>query len=137
MYYELPVYNDCMKLLVTLDRFSSNMSRDYKFTTGQRMRELLTNMIVLIYRANRIRDKRSIISEVKENLLEVQVLCRMLSEIGQISGKQFVALAEQTACIGKQLTAWEKKETQRDIGVGAGMEMPESVVVQRPSERAE
>ncbi len=129
MYYELPVYNDCMKLLVTLDRFSTNMSRDYKFTTGQRMRELLTNMIVLVYRANRIRDKKCIISEIKENLVEVQVLCRMLSEIGQISGRQFVALAEQTACIGKQLVAWERKESQRNTGVGAGMEMPESVLV--------
>lgn len=129
MYYELPVHNDCMKLLVNLDHFSTNMSRDYKFTTGQRMRGLVTNMIVLIYRANRIRDKRPVIAEVKENLIEVQVLCRMLSEIGQISGKQFVALAEQTACIGKQLTAWEKKESQRDTGVDTGMEMPESVLV--------
>ena len=137
MYFELPVYNDCMKLLVTLDRFSCNMSRDYKFTTGQRMRGLLTNMIVLIYRANKTRDKKPVIAEIKEGLLEVQVLCRMLSEIGQISGKQYVVLAEQTASIGKQLTAWEKKETQRNTGVDTGMEMSESVVVQQPAERTE
>ena len=65
-------------------------------------------IIVLIYRANRTREKVAVISKMRETLLEVQVYIRLMSDLKYISERKYVQLIEQTTSMSKQMAAWER-----------------------------
>lgn len=117
IYTNLPVYEDSYQLLLCLVSFSRNMQRDFRYTLGEQVKNKVVEMMVLIFRANRSKDKTEHITQAREKLAEVQIVIRLLNELRQISDKQFTALVEKTVSISKQLSSWEKY-TLRNNGNG-------------------
>ena len=117
IYTNLPVYEDSYQLLLFLVSFSRNMQRDFRYTLGEQVKDKVVEMMVLIFRANKSKDKTEHIVQAREKLAEVQIVIRLLNELRQISDKQFTALVEKTVSISKQLSSWEKY-TFRNNGNG-------------------
>lgn len=117
IYTNLPVYEDSYQLLLCLVSFSRNMQRDFRYTLGEQVKDKVVEMMVLIFRANKSKDKTEHIVQAREKLAEVQIVIRLLNELRQISDKQFTALVEKTVNISKQLSSWEKY-TFRNNGNG-------------------
>lgn len=111
LYTNLPIYKAAYMLMTTVSSMMPHMSRDCRYSLGQEMRRKIMDIIVMIYRANRIRHKIPIISEMRETLLEVQVYIRLMSDLKYISMKKYALLIEQTAGMSKQLASWEKSES--------------------------
>ncbi|MGM9816739.1 MAG: four helix bundle protein [Lepagella sp.] len=113
IYTNLPIYKASYSLLLSLTKLMPSMSRDCRYTLGQDTRRKITDLIILIYRANRTHYKVKLIGEMREALLEVQVYLRLMSDMRYISERQYLAFAEQTESMSKQLAAWEKSERQK------------------------
>jgi len=84
------------------------MQRDFRYTLGEQMKQTVVEIMVLIFKANKTKDKVGYISEAREKLVEVQVLSRLLNDLKQVSDKQYLTAAVKIEGISKQLTAWEK-----------------------------
>ncbi|MBQ8222058.1 MAG: four helix bundle protein [Bacteroidales bacterium] len=110
IYTNLPIYKASYSLLLDINRMMPNVPRDCRYSIGQELRKKIMEIIVLIYRANRTRDKLSIISKMRESLLEVQVYIRLMSDMKYISERKYINLVEQTTSMSKQMSAWEKSE---------------------------
>ncbi|MBQ8761529.1 MAG: four helix bundle protein [Bacteroidales bacterium] len=113
IYTNLPIYKASYSLLLDINRMMPNVPRDCRYTIGQELRKKIMEIIVLIYRANRTRDKLSTIVKMRESLLEVQVYIRLMCDMKYISERKYINFVEQTTSMSKQLSAWEKSEISR------------------------
>lgn len=113
LYTNLPVYKSTYALMRDVTLMMPDMSRDYRYSIGQDLRQKVMDMIILIYRANRMRNKVPVIMKLRETLLEAEVYTRLMCDLKQISEGRYLRLAEQTTSISKQLAAWEKSEREK------------------------
>lgn len=99
--------------MLSVNKIMPLIPRDTRYSLGQDCRRKIMDIIVLIYRANRMRQKAKVISMMRETLLEVQVYIRLMCDLRHISEKKYVELAEQTSSMSKQMAAWEKSEQRK------------------------
>ncbi len=113
IYTNLPVYKATYSLLLAVSKMLTSLPRDSRYSAGAELRRRLMDIIVMIYRANRTRQKTHIIQTMRETLLEAQVHLRLLCDMRHISERLYTELAEQTAGISRQLAAWERSEREK------------------------
>jgi hypothetical protein len=58
LYYDLPVYKDTYKLILSIFQYTKDFSREYKYTLGQDMKRDAMVLIRGIYRANKSQEKQ-------------------------------------------------------------------------------
>ncbi len=112
IYTNLPIYEECYQLMLQLVVVTQKMQRDFRYTIGERLKQVVMDMIVLIYKANKAEDKLRHIAEAREKLVEAKVMLRVLNDVKQLSDRQFVLFAERTTSISKQFAAWENYQTK-------------------------
>ena len=108
LYHHLPVYKSSYDLLLAIFQVSKNFSREYKYTIGQNLKVLATEMILNIYRANSTFEKKKIIQKARENLEVIRLYLRLLKDLRQISTKKLIYLNELIESVSKQLTGWQR-----------------------------
>lgn len=118
VYTNLPIYKASYSLLLSLSKLTPNMPRECRYTLAQDCRRKIMDIILLIYRANRVRDKIRIIMEMREALLEAQVYIRLMCDMKSISEKNYTGLVEETVSMSKQMSAWEKSERNKNNNGG-------------------
>lgn len=106
LYTELPLYKASYDLLLRLYQLSKGMDRDYKFTLGEKIKTEVTDLILLIYRANSTADKKPLLQSAKEKVENIRLFLRIYNDLKQISLQQFVELSEKIESISKQVVAW-------------------------------
>lgn len=114
IYTNLPVYEECYQLLLQLVTFSRQMQRDFRYTLGEKLQQTVVEIIVLIFKANKVEQKRQHIADARDKLVEAQVMMRVLNDIRQFSDKQYVQLVERTTSVSKQLASWEHSSVGRE-----------------------
>lgn len=115
IYTNLPVYEECYQLLLSIVTYTRNIQRDLRYTLGEQLKQNTVDILVLIFKANKTEKKACFIASAREKLVEVQVVVRILNDLKQISDRQYVILAEKTASISKQLTSWEKYALSKTV----------------------
>jgi hypothetical protein len=110
VYDELPVYKASYDLLLDIFQFTTNFTREYKFTIGERLKTEAIELIVLVFRANSKASKFDIIQQAREQIEVLRLLIRLLKDLKQISLKSFVRINEQVENVSKQLTGWQKSQ---------------------------
>ena len=85
LYYYLPVYKTSYDLLLAIFQLTKNFGREYKYTIGQDLKNVTTEMILNIYRANSQSTKKEIIQKGRENLEIIRLYVRLLKDLQQIS----------------------------------------------------
>lgn len=113
IYTNLQVYKDSYRLMLMVYRMMPDLPRDCRYTLGQDLRHKIMDIIVLIYRANRTKQKLKPIGDMRERLLEAQVYMRLMCDMKYISEKRYAELAELAVSMSKQMTAWEKSELRK------------------------
>ena len=104
-----------MKILVTGAagfigfHFTKNISKEFKYTVGESLKNETTKLITLIYRANSKKDKYDVIQEARERIEIIRLFIRLMKDLKQISIKRFVLVNKQIENVSKQLTGWQKK----------------------------
>ena len=107
LYYYLPVYKKSYDLLLAIFQLTKNFSREYKYTIGQDLKKLVTEMILNIYRANSQINKKLIIQKGRENLEVIRLYIRLLKDLKQINTKKLILLNELIESVSKQLSGWQ------------------------------
>ena len=107
-YDNLPVYKAAYDLLQSIYRDMGNVPRDVKFTLVETLKNELTEILVLIYKANSTTEKLPLIMDMRERLVGVKVRLRLLHDLRHISTKLYAHLVEQVEAVSKQLASWQK-----------------------------
>ena len=88
-YDELPVYKASYDLLLEIFKFVKDFSREYKYTVGESLKKETTELILLIYRANRTPDKQEVLLMAREKVEVIRLFVRIMKDLNQISLKKF------------------------------------------------
>jgi len=107
LYYTLPVYKASYKLVILLFANSENFAREYKYTTGQELKDQGMELIKNIYRANKAMDKAASIGQARENVEMIRLFVRLMQDFDQIGLKKFVEINLCIEEVSKQLANWE------------------------------
>ena len=110
------IYLDLRKLLDKILDITPNFPRAYKFTIGDKMQNIMVEMISDISAAYLNRDKAirlQLLSKFQANFETLKMLIRVAGERRWISGKSIHAeIVELIVSIGKQSTAWIRSLTE-------------------------
>lgn len=109
LYSELPVYKDTYQLLLKIVGMSVSWQRDYRYTLGQELKKEIMDLLVLIYRANSIKDKSRTLSDARECMERVKIHVRLLRDLHQIGTDKYAIMADEMGSISKQLSSWHAK----------------------------
>lgn len=108
MYDELPVYKASYDLFLEIFRFVRNFSREYKYTVGDSLKKEMMELMLLIYRANSLREKTDVIRQAREKVEVIRLLVRLMKDLREISLSVFVQVSEKIEFVSRQLTGWQK-----------------------------
>ena len=112
LYYYLPVYKASYDLLLAIFQLTKNFSREYKYTIGQDLKKVATEMILNIYRANSVYNKKDIIQNARENIEVIRLYVRLLKDLKQISAEKLIYINELIESVSKQLAGWQGKRPE-------------------------
>lgn len=87
---------------------TKEFSREYKFTLGQKIKDEVIELVILIYRANSAENKTEHIEAMLERLQVVELLLRLCHDMRLIPMKDYAAIVEMTESLGKQAQGWKK-----------------------------
>ena len=107
-FMHLPVYKLSYEILLRSMLIVKDFPRDHKYTIGQKMRDEVISLIVLIYRANSSEHKAQIIGEILEKILVVELLVRLSRDMRILSIKDYASLVEMTESLARQAQGWRK-----------------------------
>jgi hypothetical protein len=119
-YQHLPIYKLTYDLLVRTMSATKDFPREYKYTLGQKMKDEIIELVVLIYRANSALDKGQHIAQVVERVQVIQLMMRLAHDMKILTRRHYAALAEMTDSLARQAQGWLKS---------SGKGKPEQVVV--------
>ena len=121
-YQHLPIFKLSYELLGRVMLATKEFPRDHKYTLGQKLRDEVISVIVLVYRANSSERKVSIIGELLEKILVVELLVRLSHDMRILSTKHYASLVEMTESLARQAEDWKKSSSklQKNCGSPAG-----------------
>lgn len=105
-YENLPVFKATYDLLLDLYKTLNNVPRDLRYTLVQDLKNELTQLMVLIYKANSQREKTTTLRKCLDLFLSVRLRIRLLKDMHFLSVARFAELSLKTEIISKQLTGW-------------------------------
>jgi len=80
-YEHLPIYKKMFDIVVYIEQIVRSFSRYHKYTLGTEMRNLSRQTLVLITKANFLKDKRESLLKVRGNLEELKIMARIAKEL--------------------------------------------------------
>lgn len=117
-YDNLPVYKATYDLLLEVYKMSINLTREYRHTLGEKLKNELTDLLVTIYKANVDEGlKEPNLRKAREHVVVIKVYMRMLHDLGQIKLKRFVALNEKAENLSIQFANWHKSVINKQRNV--------------------
>jgi len=119
-YYEnLPIYKKAMELAIYLEKIVKNFSRYHKYSIGKDMRDISRKIVVLIIKVNSKKDKRELLTELRDTTEEIKTIILIGKEIKAfISFKQFQQAALLAVEISRQSEGWLKSQKGRTKKAG-------------------
>ncbi len=76
-YQHLPIYKLTYDVLLRTMTATKNFPREYKYTLGQKIKDELIELVILIYRANSAADKSLHIQSIIERVQAIQLMMRL------------------------------------------------------------
>ena len=114
-YSQLKVFKETYDLLLLIYQTGSNVGREYKYTLLEKIKNDITELCVIIYRANLATDgKITEIAQARELLVRINIQCRMLHDLKQIPSKLSALIINHTQSISTQLEALYKFDLTKD-----------------------
>ena len=107
-YEHLPIYKLTYDILLRTLVAIKDFPREYKFTLGEKIKDELIELVVMIYRANSAINKKQHIESLLERIQAIQLLLRLSHDMKVLSRRNYAALAQMTDGLGKQAQGWLK-----------------------------
>jgi len=107
-YRDLPLYKASYDLVLQAFKLVKEFDREYKYTLGESIKREAISLIVLIYRANSKKDKKSVIVLAREKVEIIRLMIRLTKDLHQINTKKLVLANQKIEKVSKQLTGWQR-----------------------------
>jgi hypothetical protein len=107
-YTDLPLYKASYDLMLEVYSFVGDLGREYRYTIGERVKEEVLELFLLLYRANRNRDKFGVLEKARERIETVRLLVRLTKDLKVLGTRRFALLNERIELVSKQLLGWQK-----------------------------
>jgi len=108
LYNTLPVFKKGYDLLIEIYKMTTGLSREYKYTVGEKLKNETLELLLQIHKVNSNREKKIHIDRCIENTEAVRLLIRLLHDLRQISIKRMISLNMLIENVSKQLSGWKK-----------------------------
>jgi four helix bundle protein len=107
-YNTLPVYKASYDLMIVVFEFCRHLTKEYKYTLGEKLKNETLELLMNIYRANSKHDKTQCLQNARENIEVTRLLFRLINDLKLIPIKKFIHANEHIENISKQLTGWQR-----------------------------
>lgn len=108
LHTELPIHKVAYDLLSVAVDYVRDMPRPIKAALGNRVTSLCVEIVLLIAKANSVRNKVPHLDTLLERAEELNLLLRLCRDKRFISIKQYAAAIALTSNVGKQANGWRK-----------------------------
>lgn len=116
IYENLPAYKAAYDMLLEVYRMNLNLTREYRHTLGENLKNEFKELIICIYKANSDDvNKEEYLRNARERIVVIKLYMRMLHDLKQITLKRFAALTQKTEELSKQINAWHKSAVKKRI----------------------
>ncbi len=108
---ELPVYKVSYELLLYSFKLIKNLTREFKYTLGEKIKNEMIDLLMNVYRANKIRSSNLKLKKVEvaiENIEVIRLLFRLLHDLHEISIEEHVKISVSIENVRRQLLGWKK-----------------------------
>lgn len=108
---ELPVYKVSYGLLLYSFNLIKELPREYKYTLSEKLKDELTDLLMNVYRANKIRINEQKLNKVEESIENIEVirlLFRLLYDLHLINVENLTKVNVKIENVKRQLFGWEK-----------------------------
>lgn len=124
-YKHLPIYKLTYDILLRIMQITKDFPREYKYTLGQKLKDEIIDLVILIYRANSAKDKANHLEMIVERVQLIQLLIRLCHDIRILKRKHYAELAEKTDSLARQAQGWLKAGTKKGDNRNSGKGEPE------------
>ncbi len=109
LHTQLPIYKVAYDLLSVAIDYVRNMPRPIKVALGNRVTDLCVEIVLLIAKANSVRDKVPHLDTLLRSHREAEVLLRLFHDKRYMSHGQYAAAIKFSVSVGKQANGWRNK----------------------------
>ena len=109
-YKHLPIYKTTYELLTLITKRTKDYPRDFKYSLGDKIRNECVDLVVLIYKANSIKNRNELIETINERLNLIELLLRLSKDMRLLSVQGFAEIVELTDSLMRQANGWLKSQ---------------------------
>jgi hypothetical protein len=109
-YYHLDVYKSSYRLLVEIYRNLKNLSKEYKYTIGEKVKDKAFEILINIYKANKSKDKILYLDNALDNTEFIRLSLRLLRDLNVLNDNKFISLNEIIEDVFLQFKKWKNYE---------------------------
>jgi len=103
-------------------KHTNRFPKNWRVTLGDKIDNLLLDMLASVQRASVRHDKRTLLQQVNEDLHVFRALLRIAVELGCLGSRQYEYASARVEEIGRQIGGWLKQQEARH----ANLEKPVS-----------
>jgi len=107
-YNHLPVFQKGYDLTLEIYRTTHNFPREYKYTLGQKLKEISNELLDWIVITNSQKDKSPYFSKIKLQIERLRIQIRVSYDLKIINSKRLEFLNRMLEEISMQVCGWEK-----------------------------
>ncbi len=106
-YLHLPVFQKGYELNLEIYRTTHNFPREYKYSLGQKIKEIASELLDLIVLANSEENKGAYFPKIKIRIERLRIQLRVAYDLNVINSKRMEFLNRFLEEISKQVSGWE------------------------------
>ena len=110
-YEHLPIYKSALDLCIYFEKIVRNFDRNHKYVIGADLRRLSIRAVILIIKANDVRNKSPLLLQLKDVLEEIKILIKICKEVKAFNSfKSFVLSVKLVDSVIRQCAGWIKSQ---------------------------
>ena len=106
-YDHLPIFQCAYALTLEIYKSTHQFPREYKYTLGQKLKEISSDFLDLVILANSQLDKTAILNEARVILERLKIHIRLACDLKILNLKRYESFARFLEDLSKQLSGWQ------------------------------
>lgn len=112
-YNHLPIFQLAYQLTLEIHRATHQFPREYKYTLGQKLKEIVSDVLDIIVEANSTKEKTEILEGARLKLERLRIHLRLANDLEILGLKRYEAFNRTLEEISKQLSGWLEWSKQK------------------------
>lgn len=114
-YNHLPIFQLAYQLTLEIHRATHQFPREYKYTLGQKLKEIVSDVLDMIVEANSTEEKTEILEEARLKLERLRIHLRLANDLEILGLKRYEAFNRTLEEISKQLSGWLEWSKKKSV----------------------